>query len=845
MAIHPTNANIIVLYGDEAAQHYVELVQHWGKMISANDWASLYFLIVANQQPDYTVLTAEEFAVVGRITTFRNINEEPLTTDQYAQIAWNLPQAGTPNLHLICASGNENCSYAWLEQFVQNVLRDNMHFTQFLLYYMLRLQSLPAEREGMQNVSRILREQGNGHHCNTFLIGDTDDGGTRVDEASCWNALYLSSVLNCAQRLPLTTNTYSLGYSVLNANGKELENIRLNAACSVLLERLAAGSFSQADALSVILPTGVTRVDGLRDWLTKYVNDHVQLAREDFYNAWITIRMNHDMDGAEACRRLKCFVDMNYCQTNTITQHAEELAQQLKSDVINKLRRMPETVIFPMQTVDEVINAFERISNEDTQIPKCEFGRKPFLKRNWQEYTDKNKVEAYTAVSKYAKMQSLKGYAGALAEAYRFIENWIKNVGEDEKLERGVLSYLQRRAQKLCQADGGNVPKLQRKYPRYTQAIQGLHPSMSTMTANIQDVLYFDDVGAYVKPSMEKLIDSAQSLLKSQLPGLLSRRFFDVLQTEFDGAKLKDFFDDYLRPGQRMYYNLAAPAGVTQSFYIVDENLADQWDNPPQNLSIVQTDNAENLTLYPTDGAVVEELLSNTAAYFHGVGNGALRPVGDLETIHRGNSAESAGLNPINANAALPNHQTEAAPAENTHGLTLQPAANQHYLLSWDWDGNEQLATVRISQFGEPVGDSAVVSVAEFINNNHTLDVTQKVMHGRPIPYGELTVMISSGRNIYNIYINASVPGRHEQVNYSITGNTLELTRISSSNLLERIALRITNRDGQWLYFPLYASSEEHPYKFENLRHLENAMVVEAPLEKQAGNIPPVFAQRV
>lgn len=117
------------------------------------------------------------------------------------------------------------------------------------------------------------------------------------------------------------------------------------------------------------------------------------------------------------------------------------------------------------------------------------------------------------------------------------------------------------------------------------------------------------------------------------------------------------------------------------------------------------------------------------------------------------------------------------------------------------------------------------------------------MMGGKPIPYGELTVTIHSGDGKTPYIDRATVLGRREQVNYSIKGNKLELKQVASG-ALNRVALRITNKEGKWLYYPLYEGNEDHPYAFERL-NLDGAKVVQAPTEPTNGKTVPIFIQQV
>ncbi|MDO4837288.1 MAG: hypothetical protein Q4B32_02725 [Clostridia bacterium] len=844
MTISTTAANIVVLYGDEAAKHFVDLVKQWDKLLNADGWASLYFLIVSSHDQEYNQLTQEEWNRVSPITTYLNINEQPLSTNEYAEIAWRLPNAGSPKLHLICAAGREHCTYDWLESFTQNVLKDDVHFTQFLLYYVLGRDSLPDEKNGMHRVLQTI--QGQGHHDHVFLIGDTDDGGQKVNSDAMWNALYLSAVMNCADKLHLSTETYSVGYSVLNANGSELENLRLAASCLAVQERLQEGELSSAEAVPALLPSGVASVSALEEWLKKTVRESVRIAKSDFGNAWITIRMDADLDETETCKRLKRFVDMNYCQSATMAERAESFAQQVKNEVVDRLCRTPKAAIMPASAAGDIASALERMSKDDVPAIRCTFGKKPFLKTagRMSQYVEENKEAAFKAAGTHAMQLNMQTYANALAQAYRSIEEWLNRMHSGKVPEMDIVAYLQRRMRKLEKPESGNTDYLRtKKYPKYWKELTNLHPALQEITENMEsEAQYFDENGNYVEAGWESLLASAQQVLRDQLPGRMSLRFFDVLHAEFDDEKLTEFFADYLKPGRRMYYNMRAIVGNAQSFYLVDEDLASAWKNAPEGLFEVQTDNAENLTLYPIEGSGEQSwILDSGEAYFHGASMGRLSKLADREQ----------GQSPVTSQRKISNlassQKAHSAPAErheetDTHGLKLQPNAQNHYMLSWDWQGNDQLAKITITQLGEQVGFD-VVDVKTFKKNNGQFDVTAKMMGGKPIPYGELTVTIYSGEGKTPYIDRATVMGRCEQVNYSIKGSKLEMKQ-AAPGVLNRVALRITNKEGKWLYYPLYAGNEDHPYTFERL-NLDDAKVVQAPTEQTDSKKVPIFIQQV
>ncbi len=436
----------------------------------------------------------------------------------------------------------------------------------------------------------------------------------------------------------------------------------------------------------------------------------------------------------------------------------------------------------------------------------------------------------------------MQAYANALAQAYRSIEEWLNSMHSGKVPEMDAAAYLQRRARKLAKPESGNTDYLRKKYPKYWKELTSLHPTLQEITENMEsEAQYFDVNGNYVEAGWESLLASAQQVLRQQLPGGMSAKFFGVLHAEFDDEKLTEFLADYLKPGRRMYYNMKAVMGSTQSFYLVDEDLADAWKNAPENLFEVQTDNAENLTIYPIEGNREGSWIHDSGeAYFHGASMSRLAKLGDREQAPQNptNMRKISNLASAQKARSVPSGYHEST---ETHGLKLQPNAQNHYMLSWDWQGNDQLAKITITQHDEQVGFD-VVDVKTFKKNNEQFDVTASMMGGKPIPYGDLTVTIYSGEGKTPYIDHATVMGRREQVTYSIKGSKLELKNVSPG-VLNRIALRITSKEGRRLYYPLY-TGDDHPYAFENL-NLEDAKVVQAPTEPTDSPKVPIFTQQI
>lgn len=835
MDIIPTGANIVIFYGDAAVGRYVELINNWSYMLAPARWENLLFLLINQQAPDMSGLNDRAKSLVSdRNTRLYTPDSDPLSEQAYTNLVWNIMGAGAGNvhLHLICACGTQQTSYHWIQSLCATAGKNPTYTCKSFLYLMFGRDSLPYERQQILELLQASSRENLKFY--TFFLSDTNSGGGRVETSERWHALYLATLLNCAQKMPLDCQAFSLGYSVLNANGKELEFIRRRRACALLLNEMDSG-LPEVDARKQILPEGLHSAEGLREWLQEKVkNASLFPSSTAVKNAWITIRMSANLDARTACNRMKRFIDLNCVYHSTVKDKARQAAWEVKQTIKEKLCSALLTAIFPSHTLTEMSDAFQRIAEEKPQISICQFPRRPWLstKSAMSKHLEECKQLVWKRAYEYGIRSLVAIYADAFAQVYAELAAWtqqlVSGIDDQGKSREKARDFLQREQDRLDREDGGNVLHLRQKYKNYSQEVDLLQPTLADLFQGMAQVRYYQEDGILCEESWHKLLDLASSNLRKKLPADFQGSFFNMLHAEFHSQEERSrFFDSYLRSGPRMYFNLSMTVGAGQSFFMVDRQLADQWFNA-NTLFETNTDNAENLTLYPMPGKEAYDCLGDPGTYFSG-------QIGEERTqslFAAPHHAGTAAYKQLDGASPAPQDHTAAmrpTPERNAQDVTLCPDARGHYMLRWTWRGNDKTATVIATQFGAQLGQISVIPVEKFQRNGGAMDFSTDVLSGKPIPQGDLLISIrdENGRPYIQ---NAKVTGYRELVVYKLNGNCLTL-KPAHGNLIQRLVLQCPDINGQRIFLPLYAADHDEKYLFKELT-LQGGSVVEDPMQR-------------
>ena len=851
MNIITKDANIVVLYGDGAVSHFSELVNKWSRMISLAQWDEFQFFLVGPKAP---VLDLDDYgkrAVDDRNTVFYKVTgSEPdddtaPDTSTYHNLIFDKIKTGNVRLHVVYDSGEKEFSSAWLKEFVTAAKSIDVLETTCIYYCVFGINSPAEEREQMLDLVRNPSDS-------VFLLGNVNENGGRVTQEDRWQATILAILANSACLMPVGRGAYSLGYSALNANGSELSRLADSIACRNLTGELSKTVQTLTGDLELqLLPEDVNAVTGLRAWLTQKVKEKVpQIETNALRNAWITTRMNPDLLPTEAIKRLRRFADLNYTGERVTEIPAKELAWQTEKRILDQLRSSAVTARLSDNIFNEIADALHRIALEDVQPAGCTYPKKPLRhlfggSAAKEEYAQECKTAVMKSIREYILQKNVCCFAAEMEKSYRKLAAWVRYaVGDDENSYRRptVRAFLQDCQKELDSSDEGNANRIGQKYKRYAAELEMIHPQLNVLTEGIHTELYQAD-GMFVEKNWRELIHLAGRNLERRMSPEFRGDFFKVLTSEFSTAEEREkFFDEYLKSGPRMYRHLMAIPSTGTEVLLADDRLTDKWFFG-KDLYEVKTDNAENLTVYPLGESTASSFLEDRTVYFKGnntgTGKGRTLFSSDNRPTERP-EATSRPKNSIFGNAGNEKRTSETPEVKQKAGsfsnVRLEPDNKGNYLLYWEWCGNDETAMVEFFQYGEKLGQVAVIPVRRFKDNGNNMNATDEIMGGKQLPGGTLTVTIRAARQ--NIYIDsAEVQGRRDVIRYKVNNARLQL-QPEKRGIMDKVVLRTTETNGNQIFFPLYSGEGEKPWLFEGLT-LSDGCIVEDPTQ-ETGLVFPV-----
>ena len=885
MVINDTN--VVVLAGDWAVSRFGQLVNRWSHLLPPGQWQGFQFLLAGTRMPSLAGQLEEgAAALVGDGNTrFYALSEPAPDGNEWFARVHDKVRSGQVRVHLVCDCAGEENVWPWVTGLMAAAAEADIWTTGCLYYLLFERMSPETERAGL---TRLL----DAYPGATFLLTDVNENGGRVTPEERWNAAMLAVLLCSAGAISAGWGAHSLGYSALNANGTELRRLRESAACRALLEELErpVNSLAELENPADWLPEGAESLQHLRDWLGREAERRVKSpAASALHNAWITVRMRGELAPAEALRRMRRFADMNYTGP-AAEDAARAFAAGVEAQLMQRLRRRADTARLTEHALDEIAQAFGRLGAETAEPAACAYPPKPLGARlglgsgreNWEKEC---RQAVWASVRQYLRARNVALFAGCLAESYRRLARWVAEGPRASGDARWLLQSLQR---ELAGEETGSMGRLKSKYRHYSQQLDRLHPHLGELTEGFSGGDFYTEQGCVEESTWRNLVTQAGQALRRKLPAEFRGDFFSVLSGEFATEEEREaFFDEYLKSGPRMFLHLNAQVSAGAGALLVDERLTGDWfTRHATQVLRVQTDNAENVTVYPLGGLSAADCLNDPRSpYFRGsadrapqgrslfgesggaaetaggrrrrsalwtdqAGNGAAgggrslwgtdtageayagaagsgRNAGQTREAGSGAESGSAGSGWNNEGNREAGSGAEAGPAgDPAGGLRLEPDARGNYRLYWRWRGNDATARVELWQDGERVGRVAVIPVMRFKENGENMNVTDDVLGGRPMPAGWLTVSVRDAEN--EMYIPpVRVLGRRDLVRWQARGQRLTL-KLEDPNVGRRLMLRTREADGQTTCYPLYPSDTGEAWAFEGLR-LSDPKVMEDP----------------
>lgn len=848
------DTNVIVFFGDGAIEMFAPLVERWSQILLPGQWRGFQFYLVGSKAPDSVTLARLDTNLVNdKNTEFYIFTEEnpPTGDDFYNAIGDKIGATDRVRFQLICDSAGKDLDYEWAAGMIGAAGDIGSLTFEYTYYLVIGRNREPAERDGMLRLV-------NAKKGTTILIGEENSHGGRVSPEIRLNAIILGVLFHSIGELALQRDTvYSFGYSALNANGSELKRMRERTVCRALIDIFANPITSPAELNQTlqILPEEVSSIMEIRSWLENYTRQHLKKpAASAMKNAWITIRFDSEMSPNDAVRRMRRFVDLNYTAEQAIREEAKELAWRTENAVRERLRRSILTAFLSEKVMEEIAEAFHKLSKIEVLLHGCTYPPKTLKQRlgaGREEYLAECKKAVWKSIEAYMVEKNISIYASEMEACYRKLKDWLQRAQDNNGYDQSgaAVRLLQEVQNELNSNDAGDLLRLENKYDDYAEALGRLNLNLGDLTRNVDRVFYQKD-GTLTESEWRSFISEAGLNVEIKMPPEFRGEFFHVLNAELSTQKEReDFFDQYLYMGTRMYYSLKTSSTSGISYYLADQRLTDHWFSEKEHIYKARTDNAENLTVYLIGNLSPQECLSDESAYFKGNRR-------KTDPAHRLFSSETFGSQEKkrhelprtprhvlfggdrSGSAPAPGSENNPVAAEKTERqvqIMLKPDDRNEYRLYWDWNGNDQTAMVEIRQYGEKVGKTAVIPVQQFKENGNNMNVTYSIMAGKPIPAGMLSVTIRD-QNMKVLMEDIEVPGRREIVRFRVNGNGLELKPFNRS-AVEKLVLRTTDLDGTITYFPLYPALEGEQWIYRGMKITDGA-VVEDPTQANGEIIP-------
>ena len=804
-----SDSQIVLFYGEEAVKHFIPFVNKWSKILETEDWEKVRFVLVSESEPETETDEVESEArhIIQAIT--RHYEPSMGNVGIGGFLSWINNQTAQINLHILYAPGGGSESIAWIETFIDNLRRKDF------LQLSERAWIIPcanADEQDRQRAAQLAECLQNGQ---VFLLGERNANGGVVQDYARWQAAALSVLLAAAGEMRQAGKVFSLGYASLNAEEGDLDKLAENRACELLLEELNGVGEGQSsiETLPLIMPEGVNSIDELQNAIQSAVREHSgRFSPTALKNVCITTRLVDEgevLSPAEARERLERFVNLN---CGYAERDAEEYAQGVYEEIKNKLLCCAATCGINPSAVDSVIDALERQAKSQAAFQSLYFGRKPFWPGKREGYFDECRQNAKKAAEEFHQARIQTIYAQKLKEKYEQIQELIRLIGgvsEASPGQRNAKRMIEERLNTLASRGENGVDRLKDKYPDYTKKLEQEHASLWEMLNSVQTQpkkksWYYEADGSVLQKSWDRLFSAVRGKIRGKIAGY-NGTFFSALKIEFiDETARRNFLDNYLKAGPRMYWVMGdQTAGV--SYLLADSELEQSWRSTDTIYS-TQTDNAENLTVYPLNAKSAAEYIREDSVHFtaessQDAGGKAVQFGTGHRTVIPKGGASSADDSPLK---------------EDLPPVSIEPSPDgKQYFLKWDWHDKDDHAYIDLFKDGEKIG-TGCVDHKDYLHDGRKTDILSR-LGVRSLPAGmlEVTIIASNGET----YIDkAKAMGRRPIVRYTFKGKkSLLLKGNINATVMKKLVLSSSDEQGKTTLYPLYRSGGEEGLEFEGL----------------------------
>lgn len=799
MTISPPYANVIAFFGEGACEHLASMLRYFQVTLNENIWQDFLFLLATPSSKGVSSLPADIPPAIRERCLDGCGNAEFIIYQRTADIIHRMYKNARLNLHIICDDFASQLFPAQSPADLVHILSKATHIDIVPYFYFLLHARNTAATQRQYQLAKRLNDDPDLAHAHVYLLSMEQDDNSLSSPESIWRALTCEILtVSAGKRTTSGNSPGSLGYTSLNADEKELYNLRRQHLIELLRERSNV-SYSVDEAWQNLLGDHVPlytdneaeALEIIRSWLLKRIRqDLPTLTPAQLNNFRILSGVLQQKEPDRLFETAQQFFSLNLQKQPSSTQNggAQQFnsARQYMNSLLPRLCTRPNLSQFPLATVNRILSCLKKLCAYHYIAPDPSYPKKP-------RFSFPQKLMAYmlqcTKIAEDAALRKLEeslisAYAQAYGQMFTYVQDFLRQITPlSDALDNLSLS-------------SSAYIHLQKKYPSYDADICNcMYRYHSSLLSNVCP--YTPSTGAFNLTGINAALDKAVVFVHENMSPGFNSSFISAINHEFATSEdLAGFFSQYLNNNRRMFRNIHEVVTTpTITIYANHELGTLNWQNISHaSLFFVSNDNVERLDYFPLKDPLANYLTDTAQAdpanlYFRQSSSDAL----SLPQEPRENASISSLPEESTNGVPLPEPkpQTESSPL-----LRLNWTSRQ-WLLQWSWDPHIQFYCIHIN------GTDLPVNVTQFSALNG-FDITSWLIPGR----NEISLSVLSGP----VVATQTFCGPKQPIEYKKTSTALYISCPSEflSQLFVRESVPIRRQNGtqsvRHLYYPLGAT---------------------------------------
>ncbi len=810
--LHPSCMNVVVFYGNESCKRFEALLHYWDSILDMPDWSRYLFILIGtapvsrDMRPALgTVLQHNCFAI-----TPDELNHRANINGVERAIRDGLGADSRVLLHCVCTNlGETEAPPHGLWQLVRDLSSAFILGTVHTLMYLM-LDNASEMRAGQRVFAQALSQESI-PQLYTYLLGNVDEAQSSISMDTVWRAVYGEILANSAKyRSFFQRGCYSIGYSTLNANDKELYNIRKTQLVKWLLPEVCV-PISAADAWKILSQTAAVWKDErnfVGQWMLSIVKRETPLPDDSARKNNRILSGVYQRDAEDIPGIIRRFYELNGGKHSHHASTLQAYCRAHKDRVLEHLCATANASSFPIAFLDTLQSHLESIQSMKYAASEPIFQRRGLLESK-TAYCDQccKAYEDYYAG--LAELNLCKAYAAELLIVLETVRAFIQSAS-------AVSSAISPMGLKPA-----DEQQLKDKYPRYYGECNNLILFSSAGMIQLGTPRpYYHPSGAPNIDEWAAVLEEGVAKMKQLLPTGFRGTFCDAVSMEYDTAEgLQNFLGKYLGGSRRMLFNIHDAAHATQPLYYADSAFA---GNPwfarlsAQSVVISKNDNVERIDFYPLTQSLEHLLQDQDSVYFSVSPQNDYRGYSSFRPLFSANDIEETAPHLLVAELP-PAHMDMPAPVFPTHNIEIVWNNQGKYVLVWDWPLDAQHATVMLfdendrKQILAPTVEDYYTALG---NCPQGIDITSYLAPGR------VRVEIYYNRALY---AKKDLVGRQTEVFYHIRPKekgTCELAVKGAPLHVRQAVLYTVSPHGAAIIYPLYVPENASVHTFSGLSAL-------------------------